>query len=447
MGRTLSVKKKLRTQLLNAYLGYGAARLQRRWAELKRKLARQPHVVSVFLQLDDPYSYLLSCYLQPFAKHYSVQVRIYLAQTLGKEYTPQPGMLAEYAVRDCRLLARELGVHFLDKSSTPVVEHRKALLDALASEHESPNFPDIVRGALAAYWRGDAEAVMRYLRHGESSANELISKNQQVLQKLGHYNCAMLHYGGEWYWGVDRLHYLAKRLDELGLNKTGKANPALASIRQAMHMNLPAAVPDKAKSLPALQLYFSFRSPYAYLALRPAYRIATAFGLKLDVRPVMPMVMRGLPVPRPKLLYIVRDAKREAARLGVPFEKFSDAVGSGAERCIAVFYYAKEQRKERDFLLEAGNAIWHEATDVSTDEGMRKVTERAGLFWPEVKAAMTRDEWRAKCEASREEMTEAGVWGVPVFRIGDTALWGQDRDWLIARQIEDLCHGGEGIMI
>jgi 2-hydroxychromene-2-carboxylate isomerase len=152
-------------RVLNLYLGFGAARMQRRWAELKRNLARQPHLVSVFLQLDDPYSYLLSCYLQAFAKHYAVTVRIYLAQTLGNEYTPQPGMLAEYAVRDCRLLARELDLPFLDKSSTPVVEQRRALLDALASEHESPNFPDSVHGALAAYWRGDAEAVMRYLRH------------------------------------------------------------------------------------------------------------------------------------------------------------------------------------------------------------------------------------------------------------------------------------------
>lgn len=443
----MSYKKKLRTWVLNLYLGDASARMQRRWAELKRKLARQPHVVSVFLQLDDPYSYLLSCYLQAFAKQYSVNLRVYLAQTLGSEYTPQPGMLAEYAVLDCRLLARELNLPFLDKSSTPVVEQRRALLDALASEQESVNFPDIVRGALAAYWRGDAEAVMRYLRHGESSADQLIAANQAILQSLGHYNCATLHYGGEWYWGIDRLHYLSKRLDELGLNRTGKPHPSLASISQAMRMSLPAAIPDKAKSLPSLQLYFSFRSPYAYLSLQPAFRIAAAFGLKLEVQPVLPMVMRGLPIPKSKLLYIVRDAKREAARLGVPFEKFSDSAGSGAERCIAVFYYAKEQRKERDFLLQAGNAIWNEAIDVSTDEGLRKVTERAGLFWPEVKAALAKNDWRAKCEASRDEMTEVGVWGVPVFRVGEIALWGQDRDWLIARQIEDLCHGGEGIMI
>jgi 2-hydroxychromene-2-carboxylate isomerase len=44
-------------------------------------------------------------------------------------------------------------------------------------------------------------------------------------------------------------------------------------------------------------------------------------------------------------------------------------------------------------------------------------------------------------------MTDAGVWGVPSFRIGEVALWGQDRDWLLARMIEDMCHGGDGIMV
>lgn len=285
------------------------------------------------------------------------------------------------------------------------------------------------------------------LGHHKEAAAALIAKNQAMLASLGHYNCATLHYGGEWYWGVDRLHYLLARLDGLGLNKTGKPNTALASIRQAMQLNLPGAVPDRARSLPALELFYSFRSPYAYISLRSAYRIAEAFGLKLEVRPVLPMVMRGLPMPKVKLLYIARDAKREAARLGIPFHRISDAAGPGAERCIATFFYAKSQRKEREFLFEAGNAIWNEATDIATDDGLRRVTEKAGLFWPEVKAALESNDWRAICEANREAMTDLGVWGVPVFRLGDTALWGQDRDWLIARQIEDLCQGGEGFMV
>ncbi|HSD71041.1 MAG TPA: DsbA family protein [Woeseiaceae bacterium] len=442
----LSVRNKLRSQLLNLYLDYPYVELQRRVAEWRRRITGKPHQVSVFLQLDDPYSYLLSHYLPQFAAHYAVVLKIYLAQALGNEYTPQPGMLAEYAVRDCQLLARELGVPFLDKGTAPVVEHRRALLDALANEHESENFPETLRVALSAYWRGDTEGVKRLIGHHKATATGLIERNQALLASLGHYNCATLYYGGEWYWGVDRLHYLLARLDGLGVNRTGKPNTALASIRQAMQLNLPGAVPDKARSLPPLELFYSFRSPYAYISLRSAYRIAEAFGLKLEVRPVLPMVMRGLPIPKAKLLYIARDAKREAARLGIPFHRISDVAGSGAERCIATFFYAKSQGKEREFLFEAGNAIWNEATDVATDDGLRRVTEKAGLFWPEVRAALGTNDWRAICEANREAMTDLGVWGVPVFRLGDTALWGQDRDWLIAREIEDLCQGGEGFM-
>jgi 2-hydroxychromene-2-carboxylate isomerase len=434
-------------RLINLYLGDAAVSAQRRLAEFRRKLTGRPHVVSVFLQLDDPYSYLLSHYLPSLAQHYAIELRVYLAQNLGGQYTPQAGMLAEYAIRDCQLLARELGMPFLDRSSTPVVEHRRALLNTLAAEHDAENFLDNVREMLGAYWRGDTEGVKRFARQQGDSAANVIAQNQALLASLGHYNCAMLHYGGEWYWGVDRLHYLTARLDQLGLNPSGKANPQLASIRQAMQLNLPAVVPDRAKMLPPLELFYSFRSPYAYLSLRQAYRIAAAFGLKIAVRPVLPMVMRGLPMPKAKLLYIVRDARREAARLGVPFAKFGDAAGAGAERCIATFFYAREQGKEREFLLEAGNAIWNEALDLATDEGLRKVCGRAGLFWPEVRAALENEDWRARCAANREAMTNLGVWGVPVFRIGGIALWGQDRDWLIARQIEDLCHGGEGIMI
>ena len=256
-----------------------------------------------------------------------------------------------------------------------------------------------------------------------------------------------MHYAGEWYWGVDRLHYLTSRLDELGLNRWPEQNAELASLGQARTLSLPAAVPGAAENLPALEMFYSFRSPYSYLALQRTFDIADAFGLKLEVRPVLPMVMRGMAVPKKKLLYIAKDACREAERLSIPFGKMFDPVGRGAERCIAAFYYAKTQGRERDFLLAAGNAIWAEGIDVAEDEGMEHVAERSGLFWPEVKGTMTLNDWRSTAEENRKSMTEAGVWGVPSFIIGETALWGQDRDWLLARMIEDMCHAGHGIMV
>ena len=83
---------------------------------------------------------------------------------------------------------------------------------------------------------------------------------------------------------------------------------------------------------------------------------------------------------------------------------------------------------------------------MATDKGMRRVAERAGMFWPEVAEALNDEEWRHMAEQNRTAMTDVGMWGVPTFKLGELTLWGQDRAWLLARQIEDLCHDGQGIL-
>jgi len=448
LGRRLKLTNRLRSVFLNALLSRRVRRLQRSYLEVRRRLGRNRHVVSAFLQLDDPYSYLLSRYLSELESTYDIELRVYLSQARGDEYQPAPDMLAEYAVIDAQRVALELGIPFLDKGAAPPVEHRRSLLDVLAVHAGRDDFADELSQVLETYWRGDTEAAARRSDTGESGqADDVIARSQQMQERLGHYNSAMLHYGGEWYWGVDRLHYLTDRLDEMGLAREGAKGTRLASIHHAMQLTLPVAPPAAAKQLPPLELFYSFRSPYSYLSLKRVYEIADAFGLELELRPVLPMVMRGMQVPRRKLLYIARDTTREAERLEIPYGKIADPVGVGVERCLAAFRYAESEHKGRDFLTNAGVAIWSEAVDVSTDKGMRKVTGRTSLFWPDVVAAMESDDWRAEIEGNRESMMAAGSWGVPTIRLGDEVFWGQDRDWLLVRHIEELCDTGDGILV
>jgi len=446
------MKRKLRSLYLTWLLDKRCIQMQRFFFDLRRRLTLKKRVVSVFLQLDDPYSYLLSYYLESVMQRYKpkVEFRLYLCQALAGEFMPQPGMLSDYAFQDCKLLAQEFGVPFLDVGDTPAVEFRRPLLDFLAGEQDEDDFAETFINALAYYWRGDAEGVARLLGRpggGSDETNVLVGKNQLLLRKMGHYNCATMNYAGEWFWGVDRLLYLTRTLDGKKLNRYKDPSPELASLVEARRFKLPATAPAAAKELPPLEMFHSFRSPYSYIALKSAFAIAEAFDLKLEVRPILPMVMRGLSLPQSKLIYIAKDANREAIRRKVPFGKIADPVGEGAERCLAAFYYARAENRHYDFLLEVGKAIFAEAIDVSTDEGMQIVAERAGLFWPDLKEAMQEEDWRDHAKRNREILTEAGHWGVPVFKLGEQAFWGQDRDWLLARKIEDLCHGGEGIII
>ena len=448
LGRRLKLENKIRSALLNALLSSRSRRLQRSFAELRRKLGGRAHEVSVFLQLDDPYSYLLAWCLPELASTYDIELKVYLSQARGDEYQPAPDLLAEYAAMDAQRVARELGIPFLDKDATPPVEHRRGLLDVLAARADRDDFAGELFEVLEIYWRGDTQAAARRSDTGESGqADKVIARSQALQERLGHYNSGMLYYGGEWYWGVDRLHYLADRLDETGLLREGAKGTRLASVRHAMQLSLPVAPPAAAEGLPPLELFHSFRSPYSYLSLKRSYEIADAFGLDLKLRPVLPMVMRGMQVPRSKLVYIAKDTTREAERLGIPYGKIADPVGAGVERCLAAFRYAESEHKGRNFLANAGLAIWGEAVDVSTDKGMRKVTGRTSLFWPDVVTAMASEDWREEIEANRESMMASGSWGVPTIRFGDEVFWGQDRDWLLVRHIEELCDTGDGILV
>ena len=444
----MNLERKLRSLFLTVFFHPRASTLKRWFREKRRQIGGQRHVVSVFLQIDDPYSYVLSHFLPSLAKQYDIELRLFLSQARGDEYQPAPGLLAEYAVLDCARLTKELGVAFLDKGSLPPTEHRVGLSDAVAAA-ASDDFGDELLQALEVYWRGDATAAADLSATGTQPglAIDMVAKSQELQKNLGHYNSAMLYYGGEWYWGVDRLHYLMDRLDDLGIATSDAPDPKLASIKQAMQVSLPIKPPAAAKDLPPIEFFHSPRSPYSYLMLRRTYDIAAAFGIELVMRPIMPMVMRGMQVPMLKLKYIAMDSVREARRKGIPYGHLADPVGPGTERLFGVYQYAKSENKHLDFLLNAGVAIWAEAIDIATDAGMRKVTGRTGLFWPDAEAAMHDDGWRESIDTNREDMLSSGSWGVPTIRTGDFLSWGQDRDWMLVRHLEELCDTGDGIII
>jgi 2-hydroxychromene-2-carboxylate isomerase len=180
-----------------------------------------------------------------------------------------------------------------------------------------------------------------------------------------------------------------------------------------------------------LDFFYSFRSPYSYLAAPRAFGLADRFDVELTFRGVIPMAMRGEAVPRAKRLHTLRDAAREARRLGMPFGRIHDPIGAGALRCLAVSEHAIGAGRVREFVLVAGRAIWSEATDVSGDAGLQSVCERAGLDWAECAAALGDERLLERVQANTDELVSLGHWGVPVFVFRDELFWGQDR-------IEDL---------
>ncbi|MGA2452610.1 MAG: DsbA family protein [Solirubrobacteraceae bacterium] len=180
-----------------------------------------------------------------------------------------------------------------------------------------------------------------------------------------------------------------------------------------------------------LDFFFSFRSPYSYLAAPRAFALPERFDVEVVFRGVIPMVMRGQSVPRAKSLHTLRDVAREARRLGMPFGPVYDPLGDGALRCLLVAEHAVDVGRQREFVLMASRAIWAQAVDVSRDEGLRPICEQAGLSWGGCEEALRDQRMRARVDANTAALSDLGHWGVPVLVFDGELFWGQDR-------IEDL---------
>jgi 2-hydroxychromene-2-carboxylate isomerase len=253
--------------------------------------------------------------------------------------------------------------------------------------------------------------------------------------ELKHYSGAMFHYGKEWYWGVDRLYHLEKRL--AGLDADREAGKELLVPRPPAE-----AGPLKDNGCLTLEVYPSLRSPYTSIAFDRALQLAQDTGVKLVVRPVLPMVMRGVPATPEKGMYIFTDTQREAREAGVPYGNFYDPIGEPVRRCYSIYPWACQQGRGNELLSSFLSAAFAQGVNTNRDQGLRQVVEAAGLDWNEAQQHLGESGWEDILEQNRQAMYDAGLWGAPSFRLLDEqgeqllALWGQDRLWLFAREIQ-----------
>jgi 2-hydroxychromene-2-carboxylate isomerase len=400
--------------------------LRRRWAAARRRLLGQLPTVHYFHQVDDPYSHLAALQLQALTQRHAVRLVAHLVPAPDASAAPDPERLGQWAARDAQRLALNLGLTAPEFRRTPSsVELRNAQRVMAASLAQ-----DASGAGLAAlsqqFWTGQLPA-----QSGPEAA-AMLAQGRALRARLGHYLGATFYFEGEWYWGVDRLHFLEQRLQEQGLLRPGvSAEPRWRTPELAFR-----ALPAGADRRPILHFYASLRSPYTALAVPQVRRLAEHYGAELRIRLVLPMVMRGLPVPLSKRLYIVRDAKREAERLGLLFGCIVDPVGEPTERGLAVLHHAIVRGRGPDFLESFLRGVFAQGLDAGSDASLLAMAESAGLGQEDVAAALADDSWRAQAEANRMDMLTRGIWGVPSFRIDEApALWGQDRLWMLEQDL------------
>jgi 2-hydroxychromene-2-carboxylate isomerase len=409
-------------------------------AEKARRTRGAPHRVEYFHQIDDAYSHLAAQLLRPLLANYDVELVCHLVTVARDRNLPEPDLLPPLARYDSAKVAPHYGLRFPEGAGPP-----DAALVALAARILSAvgpaDFPEAAVEVGDALWAGEHTAMdalaNRFGLVDQTVADAHIESGTARREELGHYSGAMFHYGREWYWGADRFHHLERRLTGYGVRRGDDTGPICP--RPAIESG-----PLEDEGSLTLEIFPSLRSPYTSIIFDAAVRLAADTGVKTVMRPVLPMVMRGVSLTRQKGMYIFRDTLREAQAFGLEWGNFYDPIGNPVRNCYSLYPWACSKGRGNELLSSFLHSAFFDGENTNGDRGMRIVVENAGLSWDEAEPIMGNRDWEDELEANRLAMYDFGSWGVPSFRLldagGNQALgvWGQDRLWLISREIQRL---------
>lgn len=193
--------------------------------------------------------------------------------------------------------------------------------------------------------------------------------------------------------------------------------------------------------------FWSFRSPYSYIALPRLMALSERFGVALEMRVVHPAALRNPdyfrtmnPLARP---YFMLDSARAAAFHGLPFRRpVPDPINQNpttleiapdqplAVRLGRLGIAATAAGRGPSFCREVSRLLWDGQTD-SWHEGdhLARASARAGLDLDVLEDRVRADPvgHDDALAANDQALRAAGHWGVPTMVHRGEPFFGQDR--------------------
>jgi 2-hydroxychromene-2-carboxylate isomerase len=180
-----------------------------------------------------------------------------------------------------------------------------------------------------------------------------------------------------------------------------------------------------------VDFYFDPVSPYVWLASEQLGRIS-ATGTRIVCRPILLAGLldahgtRGPAEVPAKRAYLYRDVMREAARLGLefrgpPMHPFNPLPVLRAAHAI-------EKSGLRLTCVRAlMSAICSEGIDPTDPDALGSILTSCGANAEAVLSALESAPIKQKLRDETQAALDAGVFGVPTFRLQDQLFWGADR--------------------
>lgn len=193
-------------------------------------------------------------------------------------------------------------------------------------------------------------------------------------------------------------------------------------------------------------IFWSFRSPYSYLATRRYRALTESYDLTIKLRPVYPLAIREptfFERNHPNWLrYTMTDMFRVAQFYDIPFglPRPDPIVQDMTTRKVAehqphIFRLtrlgqaAARRGKSLAFCDEVSRLIWGGVENWHQADHLAGAAQRAGLYLTEMDAEVDSDAEKLDAEIAENQaaLESSGHWGVPTLVFDGEPFFGQDR--------------------
>lgn len=215
---------------------------------------------------------------------------------------------------------------------------------------------------------------------------------------------------------------------------------------------------------PSIDVYWSFRSPYSYMATPDMLALAKDYAVTVNLRTVLPIAVRTPDFFNPENakrgIYIMRDWPRRAEFLGMPHAWPSpDPIVQDLEtfeiaeeqpyiyRLSKLGVEAQRQGRGPEFAYEVSHLLFGGTKDWHLGDHLREAAARAGLDLDAMEQTIVAGDHMLEVEANQKALDDSGHWGVPTFVFNDEPFFGQDRvDLLRWRLDQQGLAGGAAVV-
>lgn len=193
-----------------------------------------------------------------------------------------------------------------------------------------------------------------------------------------------------------------------------------------------------------VDVFWSFRSPYSYLATPDLLRLREDFEVDVRFRPVLPIAVRTkeslFKADQRPVRYLMIDMVRRAEFLGMKFGRPSpDPIVQNLEtfevaveqpyiyRLTGLGIEAARRGRGLEFAYHVSHLIWGGEAGWNEGDKLAEATAKAGLDLAEMDAAIIANDPKPEIEANHAALDASGHWGVPTMVFNGEPFFGQDR--------------------